>query len=404
MTWLKHLKSSVKKPQGDSDNMEHTEMIKVRAKEIRTAIKQDDVERVVKLIGSDPELLHLVMEPFGTWLHVAATYGKLEIVKKLIDLGIDINRCGGVYGGGALNEAASEGHPDVVNYLLSCGAEMDISNPVKNPLFGAIQGGHVDVVKILIANGIDIRVKYSGESMKNMDSVAFAHEQGQKEIANLLDSFIKDENKDTMQNETSEILDYITEHFGPIHNTISEIIPGSKVAVNIQIILPTKQHNFTTLVTTGMSDIAMDETEENVGTKFAELIMKLPANWPVGKEDMMNNDYFWPIKWLRMIAHIPHSYDGWLDEGVILPNGEPPRPFSSNTELSCILLKKSEDIGSFTYSTKKSVDFFNLIPIFEEERSVALQKGHELLLEEFDKHGISEVLDLNRKNIGLKHY
>lgn len=156
------------------------------AKEIRTAIKQNNVERVVELIGSDMELLNLVTT-FGTFLHVAATHGKLEIVKKLIELGADINRRGAILGGGAINEAASDGHIEIVRYLLSCGAELDVSEPERNPLFSAILGGHIDIVKLLIENGIDIHVKYTGESMKNMGALAFAHERGQKVIADLLD-------------------------------------------------------------------------------------------------------------------------------------------------------------------------------------------------------------------------
>ena len=104
------------------------------AKEIRTAIKQNNVEKVVELIGSDMELLNMVTT-FGTWLHVAATHGKLVIVKRLIELGADINRRRGVFGGGAIDVAASEGHIDIVRCLLSSGAEIDVSEPERNPLF-----------------------------------------------------------------------------------------------------------------------------------------------------------------------------------------------------------------------------------------------------------------------------
>ncbi|MEK4628219.1 suppressor of fused domain protein [Solibacillus sp. FSL R7-0682] len=369
-------------------------------KEIRTAIKQNNVERVVELIGSDMELMNMVTT-FGTWLHVAATHGKLEIVKRLIDLGADINKRGGVFGGGAINVAASEGHIDIVRCLLSNGAEIDVSEPERNPLFAAIRGGHIDIVKLLIENGIDIHVTYTGESMKNMDALAFAHERGQKEIANLLDSAKKEEYKDTAQNKTNEILDYIREHFGPIYHTISEIVLGSKVTVDIQIILPTKDRDFITLVTTGMSDVAMDETEESVGSRYAELVLKLPANWPISKDEMGDNVHFWPLKWLRMVAHIPHSYDGWLEAGVVLPNGDPPMPFASNTALSCILISKSEVGGGFVNLENRVIDFYTLLPIYEEERKIALQKGYDYLIEKYDENGVSDVLDIKRKNIGL---
>ena len=155
------------------------------AKEIRTAIKQGDVERVVALVGSDKACLNM-MTPFGAWLHVAASFGKFEIVKRLVALGADVSKRGGTFNGGAINIAASAGHFDIVKYLLSCGAEMDVSEPERNPLFGAIYGGHADIAKLLIESGIDTRVTYTGESMKNMDALAFAYERGQKDIVALL--------------------------------------------------------------------------------------------------------------------------------------------------------------------------------------------------------------------------
>ncbi|GGI12925.1 ankyrin repeat domain-containing protein [Gottfriedia solisilvae] len=159
------------------------------AKEIRSAIKNGEIEKVIDLISSNPQSLH-VMTPFGTWLHVAASKGQLIIVKKLVEIGIDINTDGGPHGGNALNLAATWGHLDVVNYLLSIGVEMDVSDPVRNPLFGAISNGQVEVANRLIENGINIKVKYNGESMKEMDALAFAKEQGQREIVEILEKVL----------------------------------------------------------------------------------------------------------------------------------------------------------------------------------------------------------------------
>ncbi|GGG82899.1 hypothetical protein GCM10010918_45530 [Paenibacillus radicis (ex Gao et al. 2016)] len=156
------------------------------AKEIRIAIKQGNTARVTELIGNNIELLNM-MTPFGTWLHVAASKGQLDIVKKLIQLEADVNKLGGAYGGGAINEAASGGHIDVVKYLLSCGAKLNISEPERNPLFGAISNGHVDIAEFLIKSGIDISIKYSGDYMTNMDALAFAQEQGQTAVVKLLE-------------------------------------------------------------------------------------------------------------------------------------------------------------------------------------------------------------------------
>jgi ankyrin repeat protein len=154
-------------------------------KEIRDAIKRGDRTRVIDLIGSNQSVLEM-MTPFGTWLHVAAAHGQLDLVKCLISAGIPINRKGGILGGNALNEAASEGHLGIVEFLFSQGGEIDVGEPIYNPLFSAIHGGYTDVAKFLIDAGIDTEIRYTGEHMQNMDALAFAREYGRGDIVNLL--------------------------------------------------------------------------------------------------------------------------------------------------------------------------------------------------------------------------
>ncbi len=154
-------------------------------KEMRTAIKKGDLEQVILLTSNNKEVLAL-NTPFGSWLHVAASFGKLDIVKYLISSGLDVNGRSGVFGGAAIKEAASDGHLEVVSYLIEQGSELDVSDSQRNPLFGAIYGGHMEIVKLLIAKGIDVSVKYTGSSMTNMDAYAFALERGQTAIAEIL--------------------------------------------------------------------------------------------------------------------------------------------------------------------------------------------------------------------------
>ncbi len=153
--------------------------------EIRSAVKDGDVERVLHLIGDSKARLNQ-MTPFGTWLHIAAKAGRLEVVQCLIDLGADVNAKGGTFGASPLNLAASYGQIETAHALLEAGAELDVSEPERNPLFSAIQGGHLELVKLLIQYSIDSRVRYTGESMKDMDALAFARERGQIEIADYL--------------------------------------------------------------------------------------------------------------------------------------------------------------------------------------------------------------------------
>jgi ankyrin repeat protein len=154
-------------------------------KAIRNAIKLGDINEVKQLKGDDKEILS-TMTSFGTWLHVTAKKGHLEMVEYLFNKGIDIDARGGTFDASALNLAAGAGHLEIVKYLIEAGAELDVSLVKRNPLFGAIYGGHKEVVELLVKKGIDISIRYTGESIKNMDAYEYAREFGQTEIAEYL--------------------------------------------------------------------------------------------------------------------------------------------------------------------------------------------------------------------------
>ena len=156
--------------------------IPVLKSEIYKAIRSGAINDAIKLLEQSPDSLQ-VDTPFGSWLHIASSCGSLELVERLVGLGIDINRQGGTFGGSAINHAASEGHTEIVRFLLTCGAELDISAPERNPLFAAIQGGHIEIVKLLVNQGIDYCVRYSGQYMAEIDARLFAIEQGKRDIS-----------------------------------------------------------------------------------------------------------------------------------------------------------------------------------------------------------------------------
>lgn len=155
------------------------------AKEIRGAIKNGKLDTLRDLLEKEPELLTWIT-PFGTWLHVAAAHGQLEIIEYLVNVGLDINAPGGTFSTNALERAATKGHLDIAEYLINHNVEIDTSEPDRNPLFAAIYGGHFEIVKLLVENKVDISIKYSGDNMKDMDAYAFSIERGQTEIAEYL--------------------------------------------------------------------------------------------------------------------------------------------------------------------------------------------------------------------------
>lgn len=154
-------------------------------KAIFRASMDGDAKTVIALIGNSASRLH-TNTPFGTPLHMAASRGDLVLTKTLVALGADINRRGGTFGGAPINVAASDGRLEVVRFLIERGAELDTTEPERNPLFSAIHGGHIDIVKLLLAAGLDASIRYTGQYMTNMGALEFAIERGQREIVGIL--------------------------------------------------------------------------------------------------------------------------------------------------------------------------------------------------------------------------
>ena len=159
-------------------------------KAVRKAIKNGELSDVVQLLGDARSRLQMDT-PFGSWLHMAAAHGKLDIVRWLVSQGSDVNSIGGMGSNSPLDQAAAKGHVEIVKFLIDSGAMLDTSDSVRNPLFGAIVGGisesHTAVAKLLIDSGIDTKVKYNSETMTDMDALAFAKEWGRTDIVKLLE-------------------------------------------------------------------------------------------------------------------------------------------------------------------------------------------------------------------------
>ena len=154
---------------------------------IREAIRAGDDATAEALLAAQPGI-HAAATVFGTWMHIAASHGRLRVVELLTHAGADVNARGEITGGTPLNLAAAHGHRAVVEYLLSHGAELETREPEVNPLFSAIHGGHGEIVRLLLKRGIDASVSYTGSSMANMAAAAFALERGHQDFAHLIET------------------------------------------------------------------------------------------------------------------------------------------------------------------------------------------------------------------------
>lgn len=181
------------------------------------AIKQDDAGAITNLLrrGFDPNTpnpeglpgLYLalrepslkVAEALIAWpktnveirtaqdespLMMAAFKGHLELAKKLIERGADVNKTGWA----PLHYAATNGHLAVMELLLDNHAYIDAESPNgTTPLMMAAHYGTPAAVKLLLQAGADASLK----NQLGLTAIDFAHRANRKDSAELIAASVR---------------------------------------------------------------------------------------------------------------------------------------------------------------------------------------------------------------------
>ncbi len=180
------------------------------------------------------------------------------------------------------------------------------------------------------------------------------------------------------------------------------------IHLDVLYIKPSENRDYHSFVTLGMSNIAMNPIEGAEDDKYSELMICLPKDWKVSDEDFKNEEYYWPIRWLKILARLPHENNSWLSFGHTIPNGDPAMPFSEETKLSSMLLLPpvgiDNEFWNLEISDSKNVKFYNLVPLYQEELSYKLKNGVDSLFDKFEEINLGLVLDINRKNSCKKKF
>jgi ankyrin repeat protein len=118
-------------------------------------------DRVVELIGREPELIKSYSHDGWTPLHLACFFGQPSVAEMLIALGAEVNaRSHNGMQNTPLHAAAAGRNQDAVRVLLEHGAEVNARQEGGwTALHAASQNGDVDMVRLLIAAGADVQAR-----------------------------------------------------------------------------------------------------------------------------------------------------------------------------------------------------------------------------------------------------
>jgi Suppressor of fused protein (SUFU) len=208
------------------------------------------------------------------------------------------------------------------------------------------------------------------------------------------------------------VSNHIEKHIGKIEAVFHEIV-SDLVHLDVYWVAPSEQFPFHSLVTSGMSDLPMKVPEGSEQSRYAELCILLPNDWKIAampysamEEVFKDENNYWPVRWLKIIARFPHEYDTWVASGHTIPNGPDAAPFAANTKLGCMILLPSLSIRNgfsrLKVNKTKQINFYCLYPLYKEEMDYKLKKGLDALIDRFEKHHVTDVVDINRRNVCLK--
>ncbi len=189
--------------------------------------------------------------------------------------------------------------------------------------------------------------------------------------------------------------DAVRAQFGPISHVLREVI-SPELRADLCVVAPREGRPWQTVVTLGMGAFPMRLPPELSGQRLerAELAIMLPPDWDLSGRDEC---WYWPLRWLKLLARLPAEESSWLGWGHTIPNGE---PFAENTDFSAILLLDAENTPQaeprvYSLPGGNSLRFYRLFPLYEEELEFKLRNGTDALLGLFTQ-GVPLPLDLAR--------
>ena len=192
---------------------------------------------------------------------------------------------------------------------------------------------------------------------------------------------------------------HLERYFGPCDNVFHEIV-SPDIHVDIYIMAPTPERNYYVLSTFGMGAHRMNVPAELADRKLerAEIIVTLPLDWKVGRDE---EEWYWPIRWLKILARLPIQEGGWLGWGHTIANPDD-APFADNTRLCGLVLTEPQgfdrDAVCCPLPGGDEVNFYQMIPLTFEEMQFKLYHSAQELLERFAPDQL-RVVDIRRESV-----
>ena len=202
---------------------------------------------------------------------------------------------------------------------------------------------------------------------------------------------------------------HVEQHLGPIETVYHELA-SEYVHLDVLQVPAHDGRPFHMLVTCGMSARPMTVPAGSEDRRYAELVIGLPADWPLDEASWRDERHYWPVRTLKLLARLPHAYGTFLGVGHTIPNGDPPEQYAPDTKLCCALIAPPLTLpeGAERLELEDGpLHFYAVVPLHRDEMELKLAGGMDALVDQLDAAQVNEVLDagrpssVKRKRFGL---
>lgn len=197
---------------------------------------------------------------------------------------------------------------------------------------------------------------------------------------------------------------HVRRYIGPIKAVLEGTESGGMRA-DMLWVDPGRDRPFHTLVTCGMGLRPMSVAESRCAcSPFAELVLRLPPDWPIGPTASRTSKARWPIEELFHLAYMPHREQTHVGHGhtvtVIDPKAREVAPICVDSPFHGWVLRRPDwtprSFRSLRLTFEQRLDFLSAVALFADELELAYDKGSGVLLEHLDRAGVTDLLATGR--------
>jgi hypothetical protein len=389
------------------------------------AIEDNEHEKIRNLISMYPWLktsrmrYELKKEDGYTWMVNAGERSSLETIQLLVELGFNINDSEDKTNNTCLERALDENKIEMIEGLLKLGANPNFDRPAIAVLRLDDEDQRLPMMKLLVKYGLDVNKLY--DLYGNMDDaftvldwasdpnmIAYLKSVGAKTSKELKQATTNSNAKPANtppakpatapSPELAQVWNWFSQNVGKVDPKSHMEIVSNGPQITIHAVPPADKRKHLTLFTAGMSIKPMTLPKGEHEYQYAEIYVELPGDWDW--QDMADPNTNWPMLWMRKMAQYVHNEQTWLGGQVaLIANEEPPLPLAPNTKLSTLMLVADK---SFKRTDGKTIHLYRMMPLYTEERQLEIDEGLPALFRALDRNSIPFIVDINRKNIGLK--